>query len=69
MTAPKKTKRRLSVSRDRVPAAMQALHELRRALLDGANLSKQLLLMDELADALYGIEDALGCATPAKLFS
>lgn len=59
-----------SVSRaaNGVPMALQALNELRQAVLDGKPLSSLLACLDEATEAVIGIEAVVGVVTPMSLF-
>ena len=68
MTATKKLTKRLDHAANRVPAALEVLGDLRRAIQDGKPISALLAHCDEMQDTLLGLESAVGTVTQAKLF-
>jgi hypothetical protein len=58
----------IDLGAEHIQPALKLLGQFRWALEDGRPLSWQLAFVDELADTLISLEDAVGVVTPPKSF-
>jgi hypothetical protein len=63
-----KAERRLGAAAGSVPAGVRLCNDLREAITSGAADAVLLALVEELAEVLLGLEDAVGVHTPQALF-